>query len=262
MGLCPQCGQGAREVFRRPNARGAAPECFACRRCLRAQGVRHKSENERGTIAERLRQVPALLGEAIEAASDYAQDVQSGTMPDQRKFLFAMGIFNAAADQSPDDETTLAKAQAQIVADDLGRTTRLVDHLEKMIFEGVENHVNRKGEASVTPMRPDSLAKLGNLYLGALNVRANRAGIATSISESHATENAGSVGDMFTKALRDINAKTAQGYSFADVLDGRQLATPDDIHDEPGEIVYKSRAQVDDNQAEIIEGECLDEGQN
>ena len=261
IGLCPACHQGAREVFKRPGASGTGQECFACRRCLRAEGVRHKSENASGTIAARLRQAPQLLGEAIEAATIYAHDLESGTPPDEKRFLFAMGIFNAAADQAPDEPTPLAKAQAQIIADDLARTSKLVDHLETLIFSGEENHVNRKGEASVTPMRPDSLAKLGNLYLSALNVRANRAGIATTISERQEVEGKRSVGDMFREALATTGHVTMQGHSYADVLDNKPL--PALVEDQPDEapIIYKGGPRPTD-ESEVIEGEVFDPAQN
>lgn len=259
MGLCPQCNQGAREVFRKPDApsgkESEGPEYFACRRCLSAQGVRHRSENERGTIAEKLRRTPELLGEAIEGAASFARSVESGEPTDQKRFLFAMGIFNAAANQSP--EELLAQAQAQIVADDLERTTRLANHLEAMIFAGVENHVNRKGEATVTPMRPDSLAKLGNLYLGALNVRANRAGIATTISERRELDGASgsSVGDLFMESLRKINHITPQGYSLADVIDNKPLPAHEPKSEEEQQIFYKRRK--DESGGEIFEGGLL-----
>jgi hypothetical protein len=266
MGLCPQCGQGAREVFRRLDSQGAAPENFACRRCLIAEGVRHKSENERGTIGAKLRRNPQLLAEAIEGAANFARSVESGEQPDERRFEFAMGIFNAAAQQEekpqPTEEIELAEVQAQIVADDLRKTTRLAEHLEKMIFDGVENHVNRKGEASAVPMRPDSLSKLGNLYLGALNVRANRAGIATSISERRDVESASSIGELFTAKLREINHRTPQGHLFADIVDGKPLAPLEAKAEEDApKIVYMSRPR-DADEAEIIEGELLEDGQN
>ncbi len=259
MGICPECGQGAREVFRRPDSQGAAPENFACRRCLIAQGVRHKSENERGTIGEKLKHAPQLLAEAIESAANFARSVESGEQPDEKRFEFAMGIFNAAA-QQPTEEIELAEAQAQIVADDLRRTTRLAEHLEKLIFSGVENHTDRRGDSSVIPMRPDALAKLGNLYLGALNVRANRAGIATNISERRDVESASSIGELFTAKLREINHTTPQGYSFADILDSKPLAALEAKAEEAPKIVYMRRK--DESEAEIIEGELLEDGQN
>jgi hypothetical protein len=269
MGLCPECGQGAREVFRRPDSQDDGPENFACRRCLIAQGVRHRSENERGTIAEKLRRAPELLAEAIESAANFARSVESGEQPDQKGFVFAMGILNAAAQQEETpqapEEIELAQIQAQIVANDLERTTRLANHLEAMIFAGVENHVNRhvnrKGEATVTPMRPDSLAKLGNLYLGALNVRANRAGIATSISERRDVESASSIGELFTAKLREINHRTPQGHLFADIVDSKPLtALEAKAEEDAPKIVYMRRR--DESEAEMIEGELLEDGQN
>lgn len=257
MGLCPACRQGAREVFKRPGATESGPECFACRRCLKKEGIRHRSENERGTIAARLKATPQLLGKAIEAAADFARQVERGTAPEEQRFSFAMGILNAAADQSGDE---LAKVQAQIVTDDLTRTTALVDHLETLIFSGVENHVSRKGEASVVPMRPDSLAKLGNLYLSALNVRANRAGIATTISERREIDDGKSVGDLFADKLRQINHTTMSGHSFADLVDGKPLPALSEGQDEGTPINYK-RAQPRD-EGEIIEGEIFEPGQN
>jgi hypothetical protein len=236
MGLCPGCDQGAREVFKRPGAQGEAhsgtPENLAFRRCLNAQGVRHRSENERGTISAKLRRAPGLLAQAIESAASFARIVENGETPDQRRFEFAMGIFNAAAEQSP-EEIQLAQAQAHIVTDDLERTTKLADHLEKIIFAGLENHTDRRGDSSVIPMRPDALAKLGNLYLGALNVRANRAGIATSISERRDASGPLSVRDLLLQSMKDRGARARGAVSLEELESETMRALPS----HQGEIV-------------------------
>lgn len=246
MGLCPQCDQGAREVFKWPDAQretqGEAPEVWACRRCLMAQGVRHRSENERGTIAEKLKHSPELLAEAIESAATFARTVESGAPTDEKGFRFAMGIFNAAAQQEAEapEEIELAQVQAQIVADDLTRTTRLAEHLEKMIFAGVENHTDRKGDSSVIPMRPDSLAKLGNLYLGALNVRANRAGIATSISERrNAGEGVESIREEIGQRLKERGHRATGAISLEQLESSEPLYLPEPAPEVvEGEIYY------------------------
>ncbi len=252
MGLCPQCKQGAREVFKRPGAQGdadsEAPEFWACRRCLIAQGVRHRSENERGTIAEKLGHAPELLGEAIESAANFARSVESGEAPDNKRFRFAMGIFNAAAQQEEKpqapEEIELAQVQAHIVTDDLERTTRLAEHLEKMIFAGLENHTDRKGDSSVVPMRPDALAKLGNLYLGALNVRANRAGIATNISERrNAGEGVESIREEIGRRLKERGHRPPGAFTL------EQLESPAPLY-------------LEAPQPEIVEGEIFYERRN
>jgi hypothetical protein len=212
--------------------------------------VRHRSENQRGTIAEKLRQNPHLLAQAIESAANFARSVENGEQPDEKRFLFAMGIFNAAAqqDEQPQEwqaqapeEMQLAEVQAQIVADDLTRTTRLAEHLEKLIFDGVENHTDRRGDSSIIPMRPDALSKLGNLYLGALNVRANRAGIATSISERrNLGDGPESVRDALTRALKERGHRARGGLTLEQLENAETPALPRQGEIVEAEIVYSS----------------------
>ncbi len=116
------------------------------------------------------------------------------------------------ARQLPSD----ASLQERVIAQDVVKTTELMERVEGMITRGEENHVDRKGKPRVVPMRVDSLSKLGHLYVTLSNLRASRAGIATQIHETRG-EAASSIAQMIDAALEKNNARDRDGNSFADL---------------------------------------------
>jgi hypothetical protein len=121
-------------------------------------------------------------------------------------------LLQEEARQLPSD----ASLQERIIAQDIVKTTKLMERVEAIIEGGEETHVNRRGKASKVPLRVDSLSKLGNLYLALANVRAVRAGIATQIHETRG-EAASSISQLIDAALEKSAARDRDGNSFADL---------------------------------------------
>ncbi len=230
-GTCPQCRRAVRFLYQ---PKGKSP---ACRHCLR---LTYASTQTSRTPAGQLLKNPALLAEAYSGAAEWLNGLEEGR-PDERKWSAIVQIFEAAegaaivqaqaqaaaqdgheltaeflkaqARQLPSD----ASLQERVIAQDVVKTTELMERVEGMITRGEENHVNRRGEASVVPMRVDSLSKLGNLYVTLSNLRASRAGIATEIHETRNGEAASSISQLIDAALEKSGARDRDGYTMAEL---------------------------------------------
>jgi hypothetical protein len=124
-----------------------------------------------------------MIGAAVDELTRNVESIAHGGATEGTNR--AMSILNAAGSITSETSDFNNDLQAEIIAEDLEKIGRLMAHVETLIFAGTEEHTNRKGETATIPMRPDALAKMGNLYLSASAARASRAGIATSISRTH-----------------------------------------------------------------------------
>ncbi len=192
MGLCPQCRRPVRWLYK-PQGEEAA-----CRLC---HGLIYRSKAENSTIADKVRKAPQLICIALDDAEQWLEGVRQGHS-DAGKLSNAMNIISAAnsANIVPDAPTKAAPLssetfdglnvpddatlQERVIAQDVTRATAMIERIESLIEGGQENHVNRMGEVQRVPMRVDSLAKLGHLWVALSNLRAARSGVATQITEA------------------------------------------------------------------------------
>jgi hypothetical protein len=146
----------------------------------------------------------------LDEAAAYVWSVEQGA-PDEARYNKAMPILHAASENAitPDDVSEFDELQTKIVTDDILKMTSLMQHVETLIYAGTEQHTDRKGETREIPIRPDAVAKLGHLYIAAANVRANRAGLATTISETRATIDKREAGVNVHLLLQDEEATRA-----------------------------------------------------
>ncbi len=229
--LCPKCERAARYFFTVEGVTG-------CRKCL---NLTYRRESESGTIAEKLRQEPALVGEALHTLKS-ALESPSGT--EQPDFADAMTTLSAAAQMLPSEAKTdevFAEIQAQIVGDDLKTTTEILAVIREKILSEKENHTDRFGVSNQIPMRPDALNKLVNAWATVANVRANRAGIATSISERrNLGDGPESVRDALTRALKERGHRARGGLTLEQLENAELPALPRHGEIVEAEIVYSS----------------------
>ncbi len=203
IGKCPECDHGAKIVFRAPDGNR-----WRCSRCCARAGIHYRSVNERNSTADRVRRNPKFVKLATKAANNFLKT------DDQKQLSNAMTILSNVP-QSEFDE--LDEVQKYIVRDDIARLSKLMEHVEAEIYSGVENHTNRKGESGEIPLRADSFAKLGNLFIAASTARAARAGIAEKLRiETRATEGIGgkSMADILLEEARASDWKMQNGQTI------------------------------------------------
>jgi hypothetical protein len=205
VGKCPQCGKGCRTVYRAPNAAQ-----WQCRRCCIAEGIQYRTVNERNSAAAKVRADPQAIRNATAAATVWLQNGEDGDYNDAMKTLSNV----------PDDAAldALDSVQVEIIRDDLTSLSRLMNHVATLIYSGVENHTNRRGESSEIPLRADSLSKLGNLYIAASAARANRAGIATKIHETRPrSDESGNMRDILKAAMNESGWRAQTGHTMEEI---------------------------------------------
>jgi hypothetical protein len=117
----------------------------------------------------------------------------------------------------PEDATL----QQRVIIADISKATSLMERVEQLIESEKENHIDRSGEPSRVPMRIDSLAKLGNLWIGLANLRAARSGVAVEIAQKE-TASVSTLAQAFREARENSGALDKDGYSLAGM--SRRLA--------------------------------------
>ncbi len=226
--LCPKCERAARYFFTVEGVTG-------CRKCL---NLTYRRESESGTIAEKLRQEPALIGEALHTLKSALESPDATAQPD---FVGAMTTLSAAAQMVPSEINTeattdevFAEIQSQIVRDDLTTTTEILAVIREKILSGLENQTDRFGVSSQIPMRPDALNKLVNAWATVANVRANRAGIATQITERrNLGEGPESLRDSLIRGMKERSHRARGGLTLEQLENAELPALPR----QQGEIV-------------------------
>ncbi len=211
-GTCPTCVRPCRDLFERP---GEAPACRHCARLIYAKG------SQRNSIAASVKHAdtaPAL--DTLRIA------VETG---DTARFNQGMKTLSAAQNLPPtlpaapaEEGDIFAQIQAKIVRDDLETTTEMMEFLRAEIMSGEENFTNRRGESSRIPTRPDGLNKLVNAYATLSNLRANRAGLATTILESRNENNPQSIRAIMLDQMAETGHKSPTGYSLAEIEAAKQ----------------------------------------
>lgn len=184
---CPKCARKVKTLFA---PHGAAPACRYCHALI------NRSKAQSGTTLARVRKSPELLAFALDDAALWIEGKEGGTA-DAGRFNDAMNIITATNEIAsepkraalsseifegltvPDD----ASLQERVTAQDVTRATALIERVESIIESGEENHVDRLGVVSKVPLRVDSFSKLGHLWIALSNLRAARAGLATTITE-------------------------------------------------------------------------------
>jgi hypothetical protein len=243
-GTCPQCRRAVRFLYQ-PKGKSSA-----CRACL---GLTYASTQASGTAAGELLKNPALLSEAFEQAGRWVEGFERG-QAEVKDLNEAMRIIEAGGsvgmvpqDEPARDETGKAplssetfenlrvspdaSLQERVIAQDVVRSTRLIEKVESLLAGGVENHVNRLGDVQVVPLRVDSWAKLAHLWVALANLRAARSGVATSIHEQRQGEGEKSLATMLDEAMMRNNWCDRDGYSIEELkaaAEGRALPEPDD----------------------------------
>jgi hypothetical protein len=214
LGACAGCGRGVRFLY-------IVDGVTACERC---SNLTRQSRQQSHTAREELRKHPALLGAALDTANNFIEASAAGA-PDVKDWEKAMRILEAAPTAVPlapadaltsqiidaatvPDNPTL---QERVIMSDVAKTTKLLEHVERLIESEEENLIDRLGESSKKPMRIDSLAKLGHLWVALSNVRAARSGVATEITEKRTTPTSG-----LTNAIRAAmkGGRDRDGYSL------------------------------------------------
>jgi hypothetical protein len=228
-GACGICGRGVRYLY--------IVDCVTgCEKCLK---LTRASRQQSHTAREELRRAPELLGRALDTAGTFIEAAEVG-VPDLKDFEKSMRILSAGATQSagpivPADALTSAiidaatvpdnpTLQERVIMSDVAKTTKLLEHVERLIESEEENHIDRLGDSSKKPMRIDSLSKLGHLWVALSNVRAARSGVATEITEKRTTPTSG-----LSNAMRAAmnGGRDRDGYSLDEleaVAEGKVLS--------------------------------------
>ncbi len=233
LALCPLCARAARYFFTVEGVTG-------CRKCL---NLTYRRESESNTIAEKLRQEPALIDEALNSLKSVLESPSGTEQPD---FADAMKTLSAAAQMLPTEsdaqatnDEVFAEIQAQIVGDDLKTTTEILAVIREKILSGQENHTDRFGVSSQIPIRPDALGKLVNAWATVANVRANRAGIATQITERrNLGEGPESVRDALIRGMKERNHRARGGLTLEQLESAETPALPRQGDIVEAEIIY------------------------
>lgn len=231
--LCPKCNRGARYFF-------TVEGVTACRKCL---NLTYRRESESGTIAEKLRREPALIGEALNTLKGVLDTPNASAQPG---FDEAMKTLSAAAQMQPAQPDTqgatddvFAEIQTQIVGADLKTTTDILAVIEAQILSGRENYTDRHGLSSQVPMRPDALGKLVSAWATVANVRANRAGLATQITEKrNAGEGPESIRDAINRRLKERGHRAPGFISLEELESAEPLYISRESEIVEAEIVY------------------------
>lgn len=178
---CPECQCQVRVFYTHQGK-------TACRKCQNLGSPKRFQSR-----AQRRARQPDAVKFATKAANNFLKT------DDQKQLSAAMTILNNVPQSEFDD---LDDVQKYIVRDDIARLSKLMTHVENQIYSNVENHCDRRGDSSTIPLRADSLAKLGNLFISASTARAARSGIADKLRiETRTTEGIG--GKPMKDILRD-----------------------------------------------------------
>jgi hypothetical protein len=237
-GACGICGRGVKWLY-------IVAGTVGCEKCLK---LTRASRQNAHTAREEIRKEPALLGRALDTAGTFIEASAAGAMA-VKDWNEAIRILSAGATQSagpvapvdaitsqiieaatvPDD----ASIQQRVIIADISKTTKLLSKLENLIESGEESHIDRFGDSSKKPMRIDSLAKLGHLWVALSNVRAARSGVATAISEVRGGASGGNLAAALRESMKGERDK--DGYSLDElraaaegkVLSGGPMPAPE-----------------------------------
>ncbi len=174
----------------------------ACRKCLGLGSAKRFQSR-----AQRRARQPDAVKLATDAAKNFLKT------DDHKQLSAAMTILNNVPETEAPDE--LDEVQAFIVRDDITRLSNLMAKVEQQLYSGVENHTDRRGDSSTIPLRADSFAKLGNLFIAASTARAARSGIAERLRiESRTTEGTGkSMAEILLDEARASDWRMQNGQS-------------------------------------------------